>query len=313
MQPSRKLKLEDGNRVLSAVFNRRFSYSNSFTRYVSGCPTITHVRLSGPTSRRLKSIAETTSAHIVRTAATSALYGKKEACGVPMLTDFAMAVIDSLSGANGVYMWDIEFRVLGTTGPKIQGKKPAADIAVLRDDIQAITLDDDDEEAELPTAVMRTDPSPGAVPILVIEYKPKLYDSLEKVNISDLTEVFIQAYYVKHGYNKHSVIHFLLISTISKLLLKMKDWRYKTMLTLWRGTAQSGSCRPASEVIETAEQYAQHPKNWRTYNGFNQNRFIQRAPWIDLQHAQGHSSAVWLTSGQQHYCVYHNIYDYCLP
>ena len=51
---------------------------------------------------------------------------------------------------------------------------------------------------------------PPQQPVVVIEYKPKLYETLNRLDVSDLTELALQALYVKEGYGKEcKVMHIL--------------------------------------------------------------------------------------------------------
>lgn len=91
------------------------------------------------------------------------------------------------------------FAVLGDQVPKRKGAKCAADIAILRQDIQESGGGGDD--VNNPIAVLISE-----LPLLVIEYKPKLYSLLDKVEINHPTELCIQAYYIKHGFGLESCI-----------------------------------------------------------------------------------------------------------
>ena len=105
-----------------------------------------------------------------------------------------LGVIDLLDEPHK-FKYDTQFKVLGNAAPKSKGVKSAADIAIMKED-----------EEEEPVAVISAE---KRIPILVIEYKPKLYSTLENVDLADLCEVIVQAYCVKQGYSHHQVVHLL--------------------------------------------------------------------------------------------------------
>ena len=48
-----------------------------------------------------------------------------------------------------------------------------------------------------------------SMPVLIIEYKPAVHERLDKVETGQLTEVFIRAHYLQHGYGNREVLHLL--------------------------------------------------------------------------------------------------------
>lgn len=103
----------------------------------------------------------------------------KEASGIPLLGNFLACVVEILNEKKVVarYKYELQFTVMKT--PRIPGKNPATDGAVI---------------------VVVDDSSPSYYPVIVYEYKPVVDSKMSVVNKKDVTELLIQGFYCFRQY-----------------------------------------------------------------------------------------------------------------
>ena len=222
----------DGSRILTIVFGRSLNVPK-FAEYAFHSPKFSSTVAQHPSST-ITSIATSYVQTIKDLISVTHLYRTREACGIGPLSLVAAAVVKA---SEKDLLVELEFPVLGDKAIGKRGKRFAADLAIPSYSSDSESDSDSSSQGEASasgadnTVVTIISPGPPQNPVVVMEYKPKLYETLDRLDISNITEVILQAFYLKEGYGREVEVMHILTDLHHFYCFKF-GWRKPSYLTI---------------------------------------------------------------------------------